>query len=352
MNVLEIHGPSYCYSGEVLTEPTLIWVADHHYNSDNDQPYAVKTLVDNSRCDPQSHLLVFNHFLTNEDFEKYRHVCYPGWIIGEVNNFCQTVTTVDWEHKQTCFNFMFNKVRPHRLILSRLINYFGLTDYVYSQSWPQAVHGIQKSDSVSNLDSDTVEKICRTVQQNQNSYLLDGQTLTSDNHFILDDITKNNAEVYEKLLKKTMFEPSYISLITEPLYHEHATFITEKTIMAIYGGTVPIWIGGYGTADRMRNLGFDVFGDLVDHSYQYEQYPFDRCYQAVNKNLSILQNKTQLQDFLKKNRSRFEQNLNLLIKHKILTRVCLEKIKEYELDKIVAPQQYQQIVLDHLYDLC
>jgi hypothetical protein len=334
MDIIEIFGPSYCYSNEVLTKPTVIWVVDHHYTPGADEPYAIKTLLANSACDPGQHLIVFDDFLECQDFEKYPYVCYPGRTCKQLFEFCESIGHINWTNKQTCFNFMLNKVRPHRLILSRLVNYFNLTNYVYSQSWNKDGPWIQEQDIVSDLDESIVNKIFYTTQQDQCVYLLDGQTPTPDGHIVADMLTQNNAMIYEKLLKTSIYEPSFISLITEPLYHENETMITEKTIMSIFGGTIPIWVGGYYIADHMRKLGFDVFDDLIDHSYQQESTPFDRCYQSINKNLLVLQDVDQLKSFFNNNQHRFEHNLNLLTKEKVLVHLCQQEIKKIPLDKI------------------
>lgn len=344
MNLIEIVGPRYCYSNEILTEPTVIWVIDHHYESDTSEGYAINSLLTNSACDPENHLLVFDNFLACKDFEHYPHVCYPGRTSWEVLDFCKIVTDINWSNKKNCFNFMLNKIRPHRLILSRLVNYFDLHNYVYSQSWAKQDHGLQAQDIVSALDADIVKKISDIEQQEQKRYLTNTQKkryLTNtqtqcklDDYMVLDDETRNNAEVYNQLLKTAIFEPSYISLITEPLYYENETMITEKTVMAIFGGTIPIWVGGYFIADSMRNLGFDVFDDLIDHSYQQELTPFDRCYQAINKNLSVLKDIVLLRQFFENNQHRFQHNLDLLSKEKVLNRISQQEIKKIPMDQI------------------
>jgi hypothetical protein len=334
MNLIEIFGPSYCYCNEILTEPTVIWVIDHHYASES-KIYAINSLLTNSACNPENHLLVFDDFLACKDFEHYPHVCYPGRTTRQLLNFCKIVTDINWSNKKNCFNFMLNKVRPHRLILSRLVNYFDLHNYVYSQSWAKQDHFLLEHDTVSALDDDTVKKISDIEQQEQKRYLTNTQTQYKLNgYMVLDNVTLTNAEVYNKLLKTAIYESSYISLITEPLYHENETMITEKTVMAIFGGTIPIWVGGYFIADSMRNLGFDVFDDLIDHSYQQEITPFDRCYQAINKNLSVLQDSALLRQFFDNNQHRFQHNLNLLSKEKVLNRLCQQEIKKIPMDKI------------------
>jgi hypothetical protein len=121
-----------------------------------------------------------------------------------------------------------------------------------------------------------------------------------------------NPEVYQRFLQQAVFEPTCVSLITEPAFFERETIITEKTIMAIYGGTVPIWVGGWRIADYLRGQGFDVFDDIVDHSYQDMPDPWDRCYYAIEKNLNLLKDFDTVQRFVYNNKHRLQANLDLL----------------------------------------
>jgi hypothetical protein len=121
-----------------------------------------------------------------------------------------------------------------------------------------------------------------------------------------------NPEVYERFLQKKVFEPTCISLITEPAFFEHETIITEKTIMAIYGGTIPVWVGGWRIANYMRDQGFDVFDDIVDHSYQDLTDPWDRCYYAIERNINLLKDFDTVQKFVYNNKHRLQANLELL----------------------------------------
>jgi hypothetical protein len=117
--------------------------------------------------------------------------------------------------------------------------------------------------------------------------------------------------IYDKLLKTTVFEPSCISLITDPIFYEKETKISEKSIMAFYGGTIPIWVGGWRAADRLREIGFDVFDDVVDHSYQDLADPLDRCYSAIERNLDLLRDFNRVYEFVQQNQDRFQHNLDL-----------------------------------------
>jgi len=146
-----------------------------------------------------------------------------------------------------------------------------------------------------------------------------------------------NAHTYNKLLQKTVFEPSCISLITEPAYYEKETIVTEKTLMALYAGTIPIWVGGWRIADYMASMGFDVFDDIVDHSYQREPDPELRCDYAVKRNLELLRNFDLASDSIEL--TRLQHNYDLLQQNVFLKDV-LEKTQQSELQSIVAQELF------------
>jgi hypothetical protein len=79
--------------------------------------------------------------------------------------------------------------------------------------------------------------------------------------------------------------------------------------MAIYGGTIPIWVGGWRYADAMKELGFDVFDDIVDHSYQFLEDPIERTDKSIELNLDLLSSFTMTPQILE----RLQHNLDLML---------------------------------------
>jgi hypothetical protein len=138
-----------------------------------------------------------------------------------------------------------------------------------------------------------------------------------------------NAENYTGLLQSTVFEPSCVSLITEPSFYEREILKTEKTIMAIYGGTLPIWVGGWGIPESMRHLGFDVFDDIIDHSYEHMTDPWDRAYYAVERNIKLLSDPNLAKDFVSANHARLQHNVDL-VEQNIFLKYCTQKMDAYD----------------------
>jgi hypothetical protein len=275
----------YRYNGEILSKPTTIFVVDHHYDEVNGI-WPLQQLLDNSKCDPYSHTLLFDMHLHDDIFVKYNPLCIPLFCATTVKEFQKENIIPNWTNKTKTFNFMINKLRPHRVALLKLVEELNLTDCTYSLPWT--------TNPVTSLPV-TNYMIGTEIQMPQG---IQSRNVTNS----------KNSQNYKQLLQKTVFEPSCISLITEPTYIEKEALISEKTIMSIYGGTIPIWVGGWRCADSMQRLGFDVFDDIVDHSYQTLEDPLQRVRNSITLNKKLLSNFEITTSIIK----RLQHNLDLI----------------------------------------
>jgi hypothetical protein len=308
--MIEILGPTYRYQGEILTRPEVIYINDHHYNED-DKDFQVRHLLENSACDPQQHLLVFDHFGHDDVLSKYPHVDLPVYLAADVVSFGQQGIIPDWNLKTHCFNFMINKPRQNRIRLLDFVEQNNLTHRLHTLPW-------QSSDWPSIPTTNYLLGEEEAMQRG-----------VKNRHY-------SNAMTYQKLLQRTVFEPTCVSLITEPCYIEREVMITEKTLMAMYGGTLPIWVGGWRIPDAMRDLGFDVFDDVIDHRYSTLPDPADRLDQALTKNIDLLRDFETVSKFIKQNIPRLQHNLEL-IKQNVFLNMINEKLKDWpQLHAIVA----------------
>ena len=104
-------------------------------------------------------------------------------------------------------------------------------------------------------------------------------------------------------------------------YYEREAMITEKTIMALYSGTLPLWIGGWRLPDVMRDLGFDVFDDIIDHSYSTLSDCQQRLDQAIVRNLHLLTDFERIKALTINLSDRFKHNVCLIEQNIFLNRV-------------------------------
>lgn len=101
---------------------------------------------------------------------------------------------------------------------------------------------------------------------------------------------------------ETAYEPD-----TTQLVHHHRPGMTEKSYKCFALFQIPIWLAPYRAVACYRNLGFDVFDDIVDHGYDLEQDPIKRIDLVVDQieNIAKLNQLTDLKITLA---PRFEKN--------------------------------------------
>lgn len=221
----------------------------------------------------------------------------PLFFLNEIYNFNKT-DFIDPEKAETnsIFNFMINKKMDHRYLTARLVQYFDLKHFDYTFS-----------GSAINVDDTRILKDINEIDPERKTFTSDlvmeilGDVTLPPKFFNIRNFTgiaeKNGAISHYGGIRwawqsglHSIFNSSFISLVTESDNgdYDKVTAITEKTLFAFMGLTVPIWPGGYRYAEGMQEMGFDVFSDLIDHSYQHESTVFMRCFRAFKDNLDIL----------------------------------------------------------------
>lgn len=122
-------------------------------------------------------------------------------------------------------------------------------------------------------------------------------------HFNVDNFLNNISPIY----KTTALE-----IIPCSNFLDNALIMGEKEIQNIYAQNFPIYIGPTGTAKIMKDFyGFDIFEDIIDHSYDNIKDPQSRLTSAVDKNFHLLKKTADLKTLWLENQERFEKNCDL-----------------------------------------
>jgi hypothetical protein len=101
---------------------------------------------------------------------------------------------------------------------------------------------------------------------------------------------------------ETAYEPN-----TSQLVHHHRPGMTEKSYKCFALFQIPIWLAPYRAVACYRNLGFDVFDDIVDHGYDLEPDPIKRI-RLVTDQIENIVKLNQLTEIKTKLIPRFEKN--------------------------------------------
>ena len=120
-----------------------------------------------------------------------------------------------------------------------------------------------------------------------------------------DNVTNFNLNLRDKYLH------SFVEIVSESSFVPPAYNVTEKTLNSIYGCNFPILLGGVGIVQLMRDIGFDMFDDIVDHNYDTIANPFNRIINAVECNKRLLLDYDYTKSVWKANQSRFENNIEI-----------------------------------------
>ena len=117
----------------------------------------------------------------------------------------------------------------------------------------------------------------------------------------------DNATNFQKFLRP-LYANSLVELINETTFFNQAIFVTEKFLNSVYGYNLPIVFSNAGTVEYLRQNGFDMCDDVVDHSYDLIQDPLQRIFCAVESNKRLLTDKAHAWQAWKKAVPRLDAN--------------------------------------------
>lgn len=105
--------------------------------------------------------------------------------------------------------------------------------------------------------------------------------------------------------------PGHVSLQIDSfdIGDKHRVVMSEKPLMPVITEQIPMIVGvNPGTIAHLRNIGVDVFDDIIDHSYDLKPEYYNRIETCLDDNINVLMNST-LSSSLQK---RFFNNYNFI----------------------------------------
>lgn len=104
------------------------------------------------------------------------------------------------------------------------------------------------------------------------------------------------------------YKETFVEVINETIFFQQAGLLTEKTFHSIIGCSFPIILSVHGSVNHLRKLGYDVFDDVVDHSYDNESEPLLRLSKAILDNQRLLFDREYVINTWRNSRQRFKYN--------------------------------------------
>jgi hypothetical protein len=97
----------------------------------------------------------------------------------------------------------------------------------------------------------------------------------------------NNVENFDQRLRG-LYQDSAVEIVNETIFEGPGYHVTEKFLNSVYGLNLPIVLGQPGVIAHLRDLGFDMFDDVIDHRYDSIPSPFLRLTTAIKSNQRLL----------------------------------------------------------------
>jgi hypothetical protein len=280
-------------------------------------------------CDQEPAYIVNDHFSHVETLDRQIY-CAPLFLAHNTEFIVENLPKKQDYTSRHIFNFMINKKQVNRHLCIKLVELFGLTNYDYT--WSGIDSKFDMSDIIDELDSLGKNS---PLTRDQRSFILTEIGIrpkfihsANEEASLVCISYPSNSWTWNNGLNN-MFSSSVISLITESLIFQKNALFTEKTAYAILGKTFPIWVGGgFNQAQEFEAMGFDVFHDVIDHSYQKYDTLIERCYYAIERNLRMLTDYNYSSRIRESMMIRLDRNQQLL-KNKHVAQFCKNRISQW-----------------------
>jgi hypothetical protein len=113
-------------------------------------------------------------------------------------------------------------------------------------------------------------------------------------------------------LSENAYRYTALEIISCSSFLDPSPVFGEKEIQNIYAQNFPIYVSSQNTAGIMKNVyGFDIFEDIVDHSYDSIEDPAERLTAAIDRNIHLLDGTIDIESLWYENQHRFEKNCDL-----------------------------------------
>ena len=116
----------------------------------------------------------------------------------------------------------------------------------------------------------------------------------------------DNTSNWQRL--RDRYQYSRLEIINEPLFSEPFMIVTEKYPFSVTAANLPVFVAPAGTVAYYRSQGFDVFDDIIDHSYDLQENPLLRMESVIAQIQRLTQDTDQLDRAWKSCLERFQKN--------------------------------------------
>jgi hypothetical protein len=205
-------------------------------------------------------------------------------------------------------------VKPHRYCLLIILKKIGLLDDI---DWSLIMGTDRKNTIAENKkDNEFYKNIFTEDEIDEYQEYIDyfeqidiKKSKYEIEHSWFDDINNHHGIDWSRVFELKTYENSFINITTESCYFLNEVHITDKTIKPLYFYQMPLFLASYNHVKTVKErYGFDVFDDLINHSYDNEPDNRKRFFMVIDEIIRLNNMKEKVKEFYKKNQSRLFKN--------------------------------------------
>lgn len=275
-----------------------------------DCPTVARSIRGLFECFDDKKFVLFTSMENLEEYIKLDNLSIIPWG-GDITNqifeykSLSPILDKDFNSPYTFVSLNRNYRHPRAILLSLL---FGL--------------GIHKHGMISCMFKDSITNLTKEIKwpftSEQKKILNKGfrkfknsDLLINDDLEIYQNHNNDNYSNFQNKLSK-YYKQTFVEIVNETSYTEKAFNLTEKTLNSIYGCNFPIILSSKGTVSFLRNMGLDLFDDIINHDYDSIEDPIDRMFAALRDNQELLTNNTRTKLLWQENKNRFLNNVSFV----------------------------------------
>jgi hypothetical protein len=339
-----------------VAEDTLESIDDYNWYSDK-KPEGLVYMERICRMYPEKKFILMTEQyeldalsnVSNLKFVDLPSIC----VMFDKSKLKYNVCTTKHNNSKKKWVFLNNCDRIHRIvslsyILSKNIDKFGhitVSDYIFERiGLHKKIYSLMKSffqfDIKTSLQLNNGYNILKNklFEQTKIPYFMPDGSNVDNASEMPDEVKDNSAHLlignYNNLIK--LYEDVKLEILSDTLFSEPTLFFNEKQLQWVYGRNFLIYLGSPRSIHRLRKWGFDVFDDVVDHSYDLIEDPSERMIRSIDDNIHLLDGSTDLDKLWKDREERFNQNCLVAdnIREKLeneCKKQILERLDEYSI---------------------
>jgi hypothetical protein len=195
---------------------------------------------------PPNHKYIGNWFMTHDNF--YQTACWANDVMAELDDHALT--------KPYYFDALLGARRPHREVVHK--------NWQTSQCRDKILLTYHGNDARRGI----WHAPCRALPcENVDTSNPDQLAVTLWSLMPLPSGELGHRVGSQHIIPTKIYNDSWFSIITEGFTDHLGTRLTEKTAKAMAGQRLFVYFGAPHDLARMRRLGFQTFGDVLDESY-------------------------------------------------------------------------------------